>query len=62
MYGNWENETNIAGEIKDYLNSCSNVIEISIDSNEEEQIKFNYFSATKNNNIFNENELLFQYI
>ena len=38
MYGNWENETNIAGKIKDYLNSCSNVIEISIDSNEEEQI------------------------
>ena len=53
-----ENGATIAGEIKNYLKTCSNVIEISNDSNEEEEIKFiNYFSATKKNNNFNEYEI-----
>ena len=53
-----ENEATIDGDIRTNLSTCSNVIEISIDSNKEEEIKFiNYFSATKNNNIFNENEI-----
>ena len=46
-----ENGASITNEIKDYLKTCSNVIEILIDSKEEENIKFiNYFPAINNNN------------
>jgi surface protein len=50
-----ENGAKLSDKLKDHLKTCSNVIEITIESNEDNVINFiNYFSAIYSNNDFQE--------